>query len=250
MKWPVSDRRESSAAAFTLVELLVVIVLIGILSALLLPALARARDKGRQSVCANNLRQMGLAAHLYWDDHDGRTFRYRGDAARGGDVYWFGWLERGAEGERRFDRGEGALAPYLPGGGVDLCPSLRYSMAHFKLKALGAAYGYGYNIQLSPPRTEPAYNMTAMENPSERAFLADAAQVNDFQLPATSEHPMLEEFYYISAHEPTTHFRHGRRAEVLFGDSHVAPLPAAPGSLDRRLPGERVGSLAPEFLRP
>src|SRR5205823_6104839 len=56
---------------FTLVELLVVIAIIALLAGILFPVFAQAREKGRQTYCLSNLRQMGAAMMLYTEDHDG-----------------------------------------------------------------------------------------------------------------------------------------------------------------------------------
>lgn len=227
-----------------------VVAVIGVLASLLLPALSKAKEKGRQAFCMGNLRQLGIAARMYWDDNEGRAFRYRGYATNNGDVYWFGWIERGSEGKRGFDRSAGAMYPYLSGRGVELCPSLNYGMAKFKLKATGAAYGYGYNVHLSRMAPEPRFDMDQIRAPALCGLFGDAAQVNAFQPPASPANPMLEEFYYISAKEPTTHFRHGRRAEVVFADGHVEGLGMKRGSMDARLPREMVGMLDEGVLMP
>jgi len=62
----------STAQAFTLIELLVVIAIIAVLAAILFPVFAQAREKARQTSCASNMRQMGLAVQMYLQDYDER----------------------------------------------------------------------------------------------------------------------------------------------------------------------------------
>ena len=78
------------AWAFTLIELLVVVAIIAILAAMLLPALAAARERARRSVCANNLQQMGNGIETYLGTYGG---------------YYPGWLswKDDVDGDNRTD---------------------------------------------------------------------------------------------------------------------------------------------------
>ncbi len=173
----------SRRPAFTLVELLVVIAIIGILVALLLPAIQAAREAARRNQCANNVKQIALAFHNFHD-----TFKQLPNGGRDGDhrdpgnngasramtrhgwnwTYWIlPFIEQGAV----FDMSRDADDPATPGSGYNsqddavaaqlivtyYCPSRRNPKLHsssYRCDYVGNAGEYGTSYASGVSRGE------------------------------------------------------------------------------------------------
>src|SRR5688572_20680135 len=106
MRSPCLFLRQRKTAGFTLIELLVVIAIIAILAGLLLPSLAKAKEKGRSTSCINSLHQLAIAQQLYLSDHNRYSFTFQ---VRGNNDVRKAWFN--------------FLMPYQQTTNLILCPS-------------------------------------------------------------------------------------------------------------------------------
>ncbi len=244
---------------FTLIELLAVVAVIGILIALLMPALSSARGASHTAACASNLRQIAIAHAVYADDHLGRLmpFGIAGTHAAQWTEVIAPYLQRGSLRGDSFNTATG-------GGEVFRCPSDTLPFPTLYGAAIGASHvgesaGWlSYAMNSGPVRfADGARNHAGvgghrgedLHQPSESMHHADVAYIRYIaDVSFLFMHPMVGRRAMISLPDPRAHYttpapisapahkqsherlmgddalvyRHQRKMNLLYADGHAA----------------------------
>jgi prepilin-type N-terminal cleavage/methylation domain-containing protein/prepilin-type processing-associated H-X9-DG protein len=200
-------------AAFTLIEVMVVVVIVGMLAAIIFPVFAKARGAAMKTSCVSNLKELALASMIYEQDHDETIFPYGYNL---GPKYltWWGDLMTG-------DAEDGLLYPYTKSNRIRGCPSalnLPTGTPHTYTMGYGVNFRLFYNY---PPNSPPfgfiAIGLSEVEEPTQTVFMADSARWDTEQKLAVGTAWLIGDSWYTHLHG-----RHvGDMANVAWMDGHV-----------------------------
>jgi prepilin-type N-terminal cleavage/methylation domain-containing protein/prepilin-type processing-associated H-X9-DG protein len=193
---------ERTQFGFTLIELLVVIAIIVILAAMILPALAHAKQKGQQTACVNNSRQQTLAVFMYADDNSDILPPVAFNDANDNEIDWPTLLD-----------------PYLKNPKIHLCPSdLVSTNSSYGLNELGF-------VDLTDPGVTTPNRMAAFHTPTATVMLGDVGTEDDMMTLRPDTSKMIAPGSDINDDEDARPIaRHNQRCDLGFMDGHAEPM--------------------------
>ncbi|MGA2248061.1 MAG: prepilin-type N-terminal cleavage/methylation domain-containing protein [Verrucomicrobiota bacterium] len=229
---------------FTLIELLVVVAIIAILAAMLLPALAKAKERANRAACLSNLRQWGLALGLYLDDNSqvfpafaipnsaaGAPSGYNQDniqwtdlaaltAAGSGNSAWFNVLPPYIS-QKPLSQYTSDPAGFVSSRSIFSCPSGQFLAGEVDpLVRIAFSYGINFRGTNGAVAASSPFRATVVRNPSAFVFFSDV-RANSGETPFFGSNPLNDlacprgSLNHLSA-------RHTAGANLTFLDGHSA----------------------------
>ncbi|MDR3708758.1 MAG: DUF1559 domain-containing protein [Capsulimonadaceae bacterium] len=235
MKSEIEDRR-----GFTLIELLIVIAIIAVLSTVLLPVFASAREKARQATCASNMRQIGVGILAYAQDNDEvLPISEISDPSSYSSTSNEGWQYE-IEPYVKANVNQVLIADQGLSKSIYVCPDYNYNVAlGYTLPSSSYAVNYwffgDYQNGASATVARSSVQLSQLTTPAQDIFLTET--VEDVTLTAGVDDPT--EFVHVSSWPKISNStiywllarnRHGGGCNYLLGDGHVkwfvAPSPS------------------------
>ncbi|RRJ96156.1 DUF1559 domain-containing protein [Opitutaceae bacterium TAV4] len=226
------DARAKRRGAFTLIELLTVIAIIGILAAIIIPTVSKVRKTARDAQCKASLRQIGAAVQMYIADNRGFLPNARIKDSDGEQLYWYVSVAHYLSPVVASSNRNATQKRDLKIGPIATCPLAFFSTSNIDPKGIGVSYGWNNTDRTvtdgRAPWSGAAYTDIAV--PSRTIHLAerwgkntsDARDSGYPVAPPWTLTPKNSDETQAGTDPATLRLSHGGRSNYLFFDGHVA----------------------------